>query len=277
MTGQLAMTCHVEFVRRGGTVLQSQLAAARAHGVEFDRGLTQRLNQLGAEVVYEALRRHYKDKPKSSNKIYTKQAMEVFSNAGKIERRAEHARWVGIRLYDLELRGAPLEDFVAEGVGNCGVVSAAAVALVRSLGLKANNWYFLEKEDAEDSDGNLLSFPSHGVCIVGEVSALDDPTRTAGKYERAGDVTADHLWIVDVWSGVCCSSKNFADVFKDKMATWHAQGKLIAIEVPAEGGHDGECRERHVSPIDPVWLCMTVDSALGLRKDTEPDSKYRPE
>ena len=274
VTAQLAMACHAEFERQGGAALLSQVnATRRVHG-EVAPEMALRLNQLVGEVVYQTLRSHYKGRPKTSNWVYAEGAPV---SKEKASRRAANAERSGELLHQFDTLGAPLEDYLAEGIGNCQVLASAVVALARSLGVKANIWHFVDREDEEDEDGDLQSSATHAVCVIGEVFSLDDPKRPAGKYERIGQVDAEHLVTVDLWSGLCSPSKEFAQDFRKKMNDKSAVRKQIEFEVPAEEGTVGGIELQHLSPAGAEWLGMTVDSPFTMRKDIEPDPKYRPE
>lgn len=262
---ELAASALAMFEQRGGTALPAQGRGATA----------KQFNRLAGEVVYEALRSHYKDGLKSSNWRY---AQDGQAPADKRQRREDHALRSGELLQQLDDRGAPLEAYLALKIGNCQVHAAAATALARALGAKANIWHFVDAEDREDDEGDLIAAHTHAVCIVGEVPSLQDPQRPAGKYERTGDVQADHLFAVDTWSGLKGPGSSFRDDFRQKMIDKSLSGKLIAIEVEGDDpAHPEEVREQLVSPRGEAWLGMTADSPFSMRKDIEPDPKYRPE
>lgn len=262
---ELAASALAVFEQRGGTAMPAQGRGAAARS----------FNSLAGEVVYEVLRSHYKGGLKSSNWRY---AQDGPAPADKRQRREDNALRSGELLYQLDTRGAPLEDYLALKIGNCQVHAAAATALARALGAQANIWHFVDAEDQEDDEGDLVAAHTHAVCIVGEVPSLQDPQRPAGKYERTGDVQADHLFAVDTWSGLKGPGSSFRDDFRQKMIDKSLSGKQIAIEVAGDDpAHPEEVREELVSPRSEAWLGMTADAPFSMRKDIEPDAKYRPE
>lgn len=261
---ELAASCLAVFEHRGGASLPSQ-----------DSGRATSLNKLAGEVVYEMLRKHFKGGLKSSNWRY---AEDGPATAERRQRREHKAQQSGELLHQLDARGAPLEDYLERRVGNCQVHAAAATALARALGVKANIWHFIDAEDEEDDEGDLLASHTHALCIIGEVPSLQDPQRPAGKYERTGDLDADHLYAVDTWSGLQGPSKTLREDYRQAMKDKSEAGKLIAIEVEGdETANPEEPVEKLLSPAGKEWLQMTADSGFTLRKDIEPDAKYRPE
>lgn len=259
---ELAASCLAEFERRGGTALAAS----------SDPQAAKQLNALAGEIVFDKLKSHFREGPKTSNWRYAADAPVPDEKRLRRERNADTS---GVMQHEMDDRGAPLEEYLAKRVGNCQTQASAAVAMARSLGVPANIWHFINAGDREGSDGELIAAHTHATCVIGQVPSTEDPNRPARKYDRTGHNEASHLFMVDTWSGVKGPGDTFREAYRQQMHNKDAKGKLIALEV--EAGSPGKVQEELVRPAGKEWMQMTVDSGFTMRKDTEPDPKYRPE
>ena len=177
-----------------------------------------------ALVVYERVRRHYRGKAKSGNKL------RVSSDPANQRARADYERWrrAAALLAPLHAARAPMQDLMEAGVGNCDDMASHAALLAREAGLKATLWGMW------DAQGNA---GYHCFCVVSA------PGETGSPFE-GGAVRHGVNLVLDPWSGVIDRVENYGPRMAAKMHKWAREGKQI--HCANLGGW--------IAATDPRWL-----------------------
>ena len=177
-----------------------------------------------ALVVYEQVRSHYQGKAKSGNKL------RVSSDPANQRALADYERWqrAADLLAPLHAAGAPIQDLMEAGVGNCDDLAGHAALLAREAGLKATLWGMW------DAQGNA---GYHCFCVVSA------PGETGSPFEGGAARHGVNL-VLDPWSGVIDRVENYGPRMAAKMHKWAREGKQI--HCANLGGW--------IAATDPRWL-----------------------